>query len=233
MHVSALLTGKNFFSTYASEADSYSVVEIGSQDVNGSLRDVVTDKVKKYTGLDFAPGKGVDIVLQDPYKYPLEDSSYDILVTSSCFEHSEMFWLSFLEGMRVLKDDGVMYINAPSAWMMYHRYPVDCWRFWPDAGKALETWARYSGLNSMVLESYVTPPGPGEFVADFVCVILKNKDFVNNYKRRIIDNLAPKQEFFNGFRFPETDKFPYGWKVPSVETKQDVIQFQNNMFYIR
>jgi hypothetical protein len=228
MHPSAILTGEDFFLTYAAELNEPTVVEIGSQNINGSLRDVATNNVKKYVGLDFAEGVGVDIVLTDAYKYPLEDNSFDILVTSSCLEHSEMFWLSFLEGMRILKDDGIMYINAPSAWMMYHRFPVDCWRFWPDAGKALETWARYNKMNSMVLESYVCPPGPGEYVADFVCVMLKNADYVNKYPNRMIDSLVESDQFFNGFRFPKNEKFPHGWDKPTAERKQDILLTNNN-----
>lgn len=229
MHYSALMTGKNFFNTYVGTLNSPEVVEIGSQDVNGSLRDVTTTNVKKYVGMDFAVGKGVDVVLEDPYRFPFENNTFDVLVTSSCLEHSEMFWLSFLEGMRILKDDGIMYINAPSAWMLYHRYPVDCWRFWPDAGKGLETWAKYNNLNSMVLESYVTPPGPGEFVADYVGVFLKDKKYIDKYPNRMIDKLAPHQEFFNGFRFPSTPSFPHGWEKPTAEMRQDMPQIKVNL----
>jgi hypothetical protein len=233
MHVSALNTGKLFFDTYVSKLDSPVVVDIGAQDVNGSLRSVMSPNVSKYVGVDFVEGKGVDVVLQDPYKYPFEDNTFDVLVTSSCYEHSELFWISFLEGMRVLKDTGLMYINAPSAWMMYHRYPVDCWRFWPDAGKGLETWSKYSGLNSSVLESYVCPPGPGEYVADFVCVMIKNANYINDYNSRTIDDLQPFQQYFNGFRFPINDKFPDGWNKPSSEVKQDLIWSDGNSLIIR
>jgi hypothetical protein len=234
MHYSAMTTGNFFFQTYVLGMNEPSVVEIGSQDINGSLRDVKPENVNRYVGLDFAEGKGVDIVLSDPYHYPLESNSFDVLVTSSCLEHSEMFWLSFLEGLRVLKDDGIMYINVPYAWMMYHRFPVDCWRFWPDAGKALETWARYNKIDSMVLESYVSPPGAGEYVADFVCVILKNSKYADKYPHRMIDVLPPGQGFFNGFRFPKNDKFPHGWEKPAVMMKQDYLwQNSENTISIR
>lgn len=223
MHATAFSTGRNFFKTYVDPDTTPRVVEIGSQNVNGSLRDVAPSNIKEYVGLDFAHGAGVDIVLEDPYKFPLENDSFDILVTSSCFEHSEMFWLSFLEGMRVLKDTGVMYINIPSAWESYHRYPVDCWRFWPDASKGLESWANYNNIPSMVLESYVTPPpGNGIYTADYVCVFLKNRLHADKHKRRMIDELTPYEGFFNGFRFPSTEKFPHGWHTPTAFLKQDL-----------
>ena len=223
MHPSAFETGRRFFHTYVVGSKSPSVIEIGSQNVNGCLRDVASPNVREYVGVDFVEGNGVDVILKDAYKYPFEDNQFDFLVTSSCFEHSEMFWLSFLEGMRVLKEEGVMYINAPSSWMSYHRYPVDCWRFYPDAGKGLETWARHCGLNSMVLESYISPPGRDEFVSDFVCVIVKDADHADKYPTRMIDTLEDGQGFFNGFRFPKTDRFPDGWDAPRMQIKQDII----------
>lgn len=142
--------------------------------------------------MDFQQARGVDVVLDDPYKLPLDDASVDIVVSSSCFEHSEMFWLVFLEVMRVLKSDGLFYLNAPSAGS-FHQYPVDCWRFYPDSGKALITWAKRNGFNSALLESY-TQIG-GSCYQDFVSVFIKNKDFAEKYPQRILDE---KIDFENG-----------------------------------
>jgi ubiquinone/menaquinone biosynthesis C-methylase UbiE len=152
---------KDFYAKFAGEFVEPTIVEIGSQNVNGSIREVAPPS--KYVGLDFQEAKGVDIVLQDAYSFPLPDNYADIVVTSSCFEHSEMFWLTFLEGVRILKPKGLFYINAPSTGP-YHAYPVDCWRFYPDADKALQTWAKRNGYNVNV-EYKTTMEGPwGDFV---------------------------------------------------------------------
>ena len=84
--------GQDFFQTYSPKlpGDGRSVVEIGSQNVNGSLRDVCPTRFN-YLGLDFQEGYGVDVVLDDPYVLPLPDESADIVVASSCFEHAEFF----------------------------------------------------------------------------------------------------------------------------------------------
>lgn len=234
MHNSAYKTGKLFFDTYCNFG-WFKVVEIGSQNVNGTLRDHKTPNVSEYIGVDFANGSGVDIVLQDLYKYPFEDNSVDAIVSSSCYEHSELFWLTFLEGMRVLRPTGVMYINAPSSWMTYHRFPVDCWRFYPDSAKALETWARYNKYNSMVMESFITPPLSDEDVCDWVGVFIKDAKYSFLYNNRMIDELAPYQGYFNGFRFPENDKFPDGWNKPSAEyhqaVKKNIALDRPNMVY--
>src|SRR5262245_50561319 len=112
MHTTAMENGRRFFSTYLREG-AVTVVDIGSQDVNGSLRTVCPGHAK-YVGVDFAAGQGVDIVIQDPYKLPFDAASVDVVVSSSCFEHSEFFWVLFLELLRVLKPAGLLYLNAPS-----------------------------------------------------------------------------------------------------------------------
>jgi len=128
MHPSAIFHGDQFFKTYIpSPSADITVLEIGSQNVNGCLKDVAPKGIK-YVGLDFVEGPGVDIVISDPYVLPLPDASVDMIVSSACFEHSEFFWLVFLEVMRVLKPQGIFYLNTPSNGF-FHRYPVDCWRF--------------------------------------------------------------------------------------------------------
>ena len=193
MHPSAMNNCKVFFETYGdyfSNDKTTKIVEIGSQDVNGSLRSVAPRDFD-YIGVDFQAAKGVDIVLSDPYSLPFESESVDIVLSSSCFEHSEMFWLVFLEVMRVLKPTGLFYLNAPSAGS-FHRFPVDCWRFYPDSGRALVQWSRRSGGNAELLESYTQKGGNWQ---DFVGIFLKDENCVSRYSRRILDT---KRDFENG-----------------------------------
>ena len=197
MHLTAMINAKSFFDTYAKEFKSnIKILEIGSQDVNGSLRQVCP-KEFEYIGVDFEQGKGVDIVLEDPYTLPFENESFDVVLSSSCFEHSEMFWLVFLEILRVMKPKGLFYLNAPSTGS-FHRYPVDCWRFYPDSGKALISWAKRNGLNSEVLESY-TQKGfqwhEGGQWQDFVSVFIKDAAYISAFPTRIIET---KSDFENG-----------------------------------
>jgi SAM-dependent methyltransferase len=195
MHASAMENGKDFFDAYSPYVGDgqVTVAEVGSQNVNGSLRDVCPTRFE-YVGLDFAEGNGVDVILDDPYRFPLSDQSVDIVVSSSCFEHAEMFWLTFLEIMRVLKPSGIFYLNAPSAGS-FHRYPVDCWRFYPDSGKALIAWGRRNGISCELLESYVHLGGSWQ---DFISVTIKDASFTKKYPRRIIDS---RSDFVNGHRY--------------------------------
>ncbi len=181
-----------FFQTYLPAGKGKILVEIGSQDVNGSIRQVAP-QVAKYIGVDFAEGKGVDIILDDPYTLPFDDNSIDVCVASSVFEHSEMFWLLFLEILRILKPDGLFYLNVPSNGT-FHRYPVDCWRFYPDSGKALVTWAKRNNYSPAMLESFVSNQ-TSDVWNDFVAVFVKEEVHAIKYPNRI---LQIKKDFYNG-----------------------------------
>jgi SAM-dependent methyltransferase len=193
MHPTAMSNCKSFFDAYSkyfTQSKETKVVEIGSQDVNGSLRSVAPSEFE-YVGVDFQAAKGVDIVLDDPYSLPFDNESVDIVLSSSCFEHSEMFWLVFLEVMRILKPAGIFYINAPSSGS-FHRYPVDCWRFYPDSGRAMVSWSKRNGLNAQLLESYIQKGGNWQ---DFVGVFIKDDLYGSKFPDRILDI---KKDFENG-----------------------------------
>ena len=115
------------------------VVDVGSANVNGSYRDLF-EGCAEYIGVDMQPGPGVDIVLDDPYALPLADESVDLVVSGQMLEHCAQFWRVFPEIARVLKPSGRLFMIAPSAGPI-HRYPVDCYRFYPDAYEAMAQWS--------------------------------------------------------------------------------------------
>lgn len=123
------------------------VLDIGGADVNGSYREVFAGPRFDYRTADLSPGPGVDLVLDDPYRIPLPDGPIDIVLSGQMLEHSEFFWLAFQEMVRLLSPEGFLFLIAPSAGPI-HRYPVDCYRFYPDAYQAL---ARYAGCHLQAL----------------------------------------------------------------------------------
>jgi ubiquinone/menaquinone biosynthesis C-methylase UbiE len=169
MHKTALDNAQKFFDRYGKELTHGRVVDVGSQDINGSLRQVCPGKYT-YTGIDFVPGKNVEIVLEDPYKWPLPDNHADIVVSSSCFEHSQFFWMTFLEMVRITKKHGYIYWCAPSKGKV-HKHPYDCWRFYPDAGEALAEWANAADKPVTLLDSYTDS---GQEWGDYVAIYRKD-----------------------------------------------------------
>ena len=213
MHPSARYYAKLFFDTYVTPSAETRLLEVGSQNVNGSLREVAPEEIE-YVGVDMEQGDGVDILLTDPYALPFPNESFDVVVSSSCFEHDEFFWVSFMEALRVLKPHGVMYLNVPSNGL-FHRYPVDCWRFYPDSGRALVNWARRCGLRATLLKSFVGVQQEGREGTwnDFVAVVLKDEFEAARYPRRILEHL---RDFDNGVserrsRSAASDRFARGY----------------------
>ncbi|GAB2497611.1 methyltransferase domain-containing protein [Arenimonas alkanexedens] len=136
MHNSSYQHMQRLVSTYLSPGSVLKVVDIGSFDVNGSYRTLFTDPGWQYTGVDLEAGPGVDVVLDSPYRLPFAAASVDVIVSGQAFEHIEHFWMTWLEMQRVLKPGGLIFLIAPSRGPE-HRYPQDCWRFYPDGYRAL------------------------------------------------------------------------------------------------
>jgi SAM-dependent methyltransferase len=200
MHKTAEDNARRFFNEYINiNLEPTTIVEIGSYIGGFSIRSL-SPKNSNYIGVDLGEGPGVDIVLDDQYKLPFEDDTIDYIISSSCFEHSEFFWLNFLEIMRVLKPSGVFYLNAPSNGD-FHRFPVDCWRFFPDSGNALSNWGKRNGYNCGVIEQY-TSDKETDIWSDYVCVFIKDINQIYKYPNRIINSF---NNYINGSMYPNNE----------------------------
>lgn len=173
MHDTAEKNAKWFFEKYVTVKNP-KILEIGSWAPDPGqflIRDIAPD-TGEYIGMDLQAGNNVDIVSTDTFKFPFEDNTFDYVISSSCFEHDEFFWVTYLEILRVLKPGGLFYLNAPSNGP-YHGYPGDCWRFYMDAGSALVKWGNKNGYTSSeLLEAFITEK-IADVWEDYVCVFKK------------------------------------------------------------
>ena len=128
------------------EAEALRILDLGSQDINGSYRPLFAAPAWRYLGVDMTPGHNVDLVLQDPYEWnEIAPDSIDVVISGQTFEHTEFFWLTMQQITRALKPGGLCCMLAPSSGPE-HRFPVDCWRVYPDGFRAV---ARYAGLETL------------------------------------------------------------------------------------
>jgi len=149
MHESSLKNMKAFFDTFIKS--SASVLDIGSKGSEG-YRDIALSGNHSYTGLDIEKGGNVGIVVANHYLWKeIRDETYDVVISGQAFEHIEFFWLTFREMVRVLKKGGYMCLIVPSKGDV-HRYPFDCWRFYPDSMGALAKWGNVQLVESMTDE---------------------------------------------------------------------------------
>jgi len=204
LHPSALKTINLFNDIYCSPG--LTVLDVGSADINGGIREIFNSNL--FTGVDLESGEGTDVVLEDPYKYPFKQNSFDIIIATSVFEHSDFFWMLFIELTRILSEGGYLLITAPSNGYI-HRHPIDSWRFYPDSASSMEKWAKLYGYKMQLLESFLTIPDYSNIEidcwSDFVAVYQKGKfdDKINfvNPDKRIIDFT----EHENGYRNPKNE----------------------------
>jgi SAM-dependent methyltransferase len=138
MHNTPLVTGEGVSKIYGGPGKV--VLDVGGQDINGSLRSFFESAGMKYICLDMVEHHSVDIVVKPGDPFPFQDGTIDLVVSTSCFEHDPCFWMTFREIARVVKEGGFIYVNAPSNGP-YHGYPGDNWRFYGDAGQALAHWS--------------------------------------------------------------------------------------------
>lgn len=169
MHPSSLENMQRCYDRYiadwvkAEPTQTLHVLDVGGADVNGSYHDIFSAPCFNYTAADLSPGDGVQLVLEDPYRLPLADESVDIVLSGQMLEHSEFFWLAFKEMVRIMKPSGFVFLIAPSSGPI-HRYPVDCYRFYPDAYAAL---ARYAGCH--LQEVWRDTRGPWQDLVGVFC----------------------------------------------------------------
>jgi SAM-dependent methyltransferase len=174
MHLTVKRTFDSFVANYLDSSSEIEVLEFGSQNFNGGLRELKSQTMR-WHGVDLSEGPGVDSIIEIGGKYPFKDSTFDLVVASSVFEHDIQFWNSFLEMVRVVKEDGLVLLIMPSQGA-FHRYPLDAFRFYPDAGLALSKWSDFNHLPINLIESFTTQPENGEVWSDFVSIFSKSLD---------------------------------------------------------
>lgn len=118
-------------------------LEVGSMNVNGSVRDMFPEP---YTGLDMRPGAGVDEVAEFLY---WTQYGYRSIVSTETLEHTLEPW-SIVEKMsECLDDGGRVYLSVPWMFVM-HDYPEDCWRILP---RAMNHILERAGLTPLLIEN--------------------------------------------------------------------------------
>jgi len=195
MHLSSIDKMKQFREKYlfGKEDIHLKIIDLGSMEIGGCYRPIFNEAKWEYSGLDLCAGKNVDIVLSDPYNWlEIASESADVCISGQTFEHIEYFWKTMSEIARILRPGGLCCIIAPSGGPE-HKYPVDCWRFYPDGFKAL---ARFVHLEILEVFTQWNPEGykdGSDMWADTVLIakkpaseikkILANKEHI--YRREI------------------------------------------------
>lgn len=111
------------------------VLEIGSREVTGMSNARNEFSKAEYVGFDYYSGDNVDVV-GDAHKlssYFEEGQQFDIVYTSSCFEHFAMPWVVAAEIAKVLKVGGLVFVETHFSFSSHERP----WHFFQFSDMAL------------------------------------------------------------------------------------------------
>ena len=132
------------------------VLEVGSLDVNGSLRPYVESLgPARYVGVDIAPGPRVDEVL-DASKLVerFGADAFDVVLTTEMVEHIRD-WRTVVRNLkRVVRPGGMLLVTTRSIGFPYHGYPYDFWRYEPEDMRAI-----FGDFEIVALERDTDAPG--------------------------------------------------------------------------
>ena len=137
MHPNCMMLMSQFKQKYCVNIKGAKVLDVGSQNINGTFHDLFMDA--DYLGVDILPGSGVDVVCQRPDEFPFDDNSFDFVISGNTLEHCERPWNTIKEIARVLKHGGIAILIAP--WQFHvHKDGLcnkDCYRILPDGYSVL------------------------------------------------------------------------------------------------
>ena len=107
------------------------VLEVGSLDVNGSVRgDIVALGPAEYVGIDIRPGPGVDVICDaGDLVARFGENAFDVVVSTELLEHARDWRRVVSNIKRVTRPSGVMIVSTRSYGVDFHRRPFDYWRY--------------------------------------------------------------------------------------------------------
>jgi SAM-dependent methyltransferase len=103
--------------TYPEYFTGKKVLEIGSLNINGSVRPFFTGC--DYLGIDVGPGRDVDLVCKGE-DYDAPDDTFDVTISCECFEHNPKWVETFLNMIRMTKPNGLVIMTCATAGRAEH-----------------------------------------------------------------------------------------------------------------
>lgn len=92
---------------------SLRILEVGSCDVNGSIREILSPITGTYLGVDLAVGPNVDLVIAPECR--LSDlGTFDLIVSAEALEHDPGAFVTVNSMCDALASDGLLLISAAS-----------------------------------------------------------------------------------------------------------------------
>lgn len=175
--------------------DGRRVLEVGSYNVNGSVRSLFERCY--YVGIDIMPGDGVDVVCSgDKFKseYP-----FDVVISCEMLEHNP-FWEETLHNMYgLLKDGGMMILSCAAPGRSEH---------------GTQRTADFASPSSNLFGDYYRNLTPEEIMSVFSDIPYRMQGYCTEYHKEIPEVLKQMYPTL-GAAPQEHDTYMVGWKTPA------------------
>ncbi|MBN1872067.1 MAG: class I SAM-dependent methyltransferase [Candidatus Omnitrophica bacterium] len=138
------------------DVEGKSVIEIGSFDVNGSLRPLIESyKPREYIGVDIEEGPGVDKICSvEDLSKEMSGNRFDLVIATELLEHVKD-WRKAVRNIKdICKEGGLILITTRSIGVPFHPHPYDFWRFEVEDMRNI-----FSDCEILVLEKDPSEPG--------------------------------------------------------------------------
>lgn len=173
------------------------ILEVGSRDVNGSLRPIYEIwRPQEYIGVDIQAGAGVDLICNaKQLVQTFGENSFDIVFSTEMLEHIFNWRKAISNIKRVCKPEGIIFITTVIIGFPFHEYPYDFWRFEIEDMKKIFSDCDILSLYIKERNIIMKAKKPKEFIEnDLSEIALYN--IVVNERVKTIDNHA-----FRTFKF--------------------------------
>jgi SAM-dependent methyltransferase len=132
------------------------VLEVGSRDVNGSVRPVVERLgPRTYIGVDIEAGSGVDELCDVSELIERYGSNaFDVVLSTELTEHVEDWRSAFRNMKGVVRPGGTLIVTTRSRGFPVHGYPWDYWRYEPEDMRTI-----FADFEILALERDSVAPG--------------------------------------------------------------------------
>jgi SAM-dependent methyltransferase len=112
------------------------VLEIGPDRFPSTYQSLMANSSLTWDTLDLYPNARLTYTAKSEYAFPIQDNTYDAVLSGQVIEHVRKPWLWMRELSRVCKIGGLVVTVNPVSWP-YHEAPIDCWRAFPEGMRAL------------------------------------------------------------------------------------------------
>ncbi|MDK2408325.1 methyltransferase domain-containing protein [Aphanizomenon sp. PH219] len=134
MHNNSILLFKKYALSYFKP--NIHVLEIGPDGFPSTYQSTVNDSSITWETLDIYESSKLTYTALSEYIFPIQDQTYDIIISGQVIEHIRKPWVWIKEVARLCKPEGLVITINPVSWP-YHEAPIDCWRAYPEGMKAL------------------------------------------------------------------------------------------------